>query len=254
MSVVTFGKHIIQRNLQRFGWKICRVTSGEIADLVNTLNSRGVVKVLDVGANLGQYANSLFSAGFNGEVVSFEPLSDIHAKLVRDAAGNPRWRVHERCAVGGESGRVTVNRAANAVSSSVLTMEEAHVSAAPNSRFVASEEVKVIALDDLDEADPELTFLKIDTQGFEIEVLKGAAELLPNVMGAQLEISLAPLYKNQADYAEVFNLMHTAGLRLWSVEPGFRHPKTRQLLQVDAIFLRPQSGPRQKTSVPSQGR
>lgn len=83
-------------------------------NLVSTLNARGVAKVLDVGANLGQYANSLFSAGFNGEVVSFEPLSDIHAKLVRNAAGNLRWRVHERCAVGEGSGRVTNNRAANA--------------------------------------------------------------------------------------------------------------------------------------------
>ncbi|MBI6630993.1 FkbM family methyltransferase [Pontibaca salina] len=238
MSIVTLAKKLIQKQLNHFGWEIKRVNSGDISDLVGTLNSRGAVKLLDVGANLGQYASSVFAAGFKGEVVSFEPLGNIHAKLAQNAASNPRWRVHERCAVGAAAGTVTINRAANAVSSSVLTIEEAHVSAAPTSKFTCAEEVTVIALDDLPLADLEWTFLKIDTQGFEGQVLEGAAQLLPEIAGVQLEISIAPLYKDQADYFEIFDVMHAAGLRLWSVEPGFRDPRTRQLLQFDAIFLR----------------
>jgi len=238
MSFVTSSKNLVQKQLRRFGWEIKRVNSGDIADLVRTLNDQQITKVFDVGANLGQYASSVFATGFNGEVVSFEPLSEIHASITQSAQSNPKWRVHDRCAVGASAGTVTINRAANAVSSSVLAIEETHVSAAPNSRFVGQEEVPVIALDDLNEPNLDSSFLKIDTQGFESEVLKGASNMLKTIRGAQLEISIAPLYEGQADYAALFDVMHEAGLRLWSVEPGFRDPKSRRLLQFDAIFMR----------------
>lgn len=238
MSVVSMAKDLFQRNLQRFGWEIKRVNSGDIADLMAELNAREVVKLLDVGANLGQYAKAAFDVGFSGEVLSFEPLSDIHARLAHSAEAHPRWRVHPRCAVGSTKGKVTINRAANAVSSSVLAISDIHVFSAPSSRITGTEEVPVIALDDIGLTDPTRTFLKIDTQGFEGEVLKGAKKLLRQIAGVQVEISIAPLYEDQAEYAAIFDAMHSAGLRLWSVEPGFRDQKTRRLLQFDAIFLR----------------
>lgn len=238
MSIVTITKHFVQKNLQRFGWEIKRVNSSDISDLMAELNARGVSTLLDVGANLGQYASSSFAAGFAGEVISFEPLGDIHAQLTHSAKANPRWKVHSRCAVGAATGKVKINRAANAVSSSVLAISETHLFAAPTSRTTGTEEVPVMALDDIGVQDPTRTFLKVDTQGFEGEVLKGAAKLLPQIAGTQLEISIAPLYEEQADYAAIFDAMHAAGLRLWSVEPGFRDPQTRKLLQFDAIFLR----------------
>lgn len=235
---VTLAKHAIQSQLRRTGWEVKRLNTGDIADLVRELEGRGVSRLLDVGANIGQYANAVLYNGFSGEIISFEPLGDIHGELAKAAATHPRWNVHDRCAVGAEAGTITINRASNAVSSSILPIEDLHVSAAPSSQFTATEDVAVIALDDLALTDCERTFLKVDTQGFEGEVLKGAVQLLPRIAGAQLEISIAPLYKGQADYAEVFDILHRAGLRLWSVEPGFRDPASNCLLQFDAIFMR----------------
>jgi len=235
---VTHAKNAIQSQLRRNGWEIKRLNTGDIAHLVRALEDREITRLLDVGANIGQYANAVLANGFSGEIISFEPLEDIHGKLAKAAIGHPRWSVYERCAVGAEAGKITINRSANAVSSSILPIEELHVSAAPSSQFTTTEDVALIALDDLSLTDFERTFLKIDTQGFEGEVLKGAAQLLPRIAGAQLEISIAPLYKGQADYTEVLDILHGAGLRLWSVEQGFRDPKSKRLLQFDAVFMR----------------
>lgn len=238
MAFTTLIKHLIQMNLRRIGYEIKRLENGEMSVLVRELNSRQVETIYDVGANLGQYALSCFAAGFEGMIISFEPQADIHSRISKSAASNPNWEVYRRCAVGRKSGTATINRAANSVSTSLLPIETTHTLAAPNSRTVGVETVDVLSLHDIIQTPAEQSFLKIDTQGFEGEVLHGASDLLTKISGVQLEISIAPLYLGQATYQELFGKLHEAKLKLWSVEPGFRNPQTGQLLQFDAIFLR----------------
>ena len=238
MSITFFSKQLVQNVLNKFGREIKRINSGDISDLVKLLNEQRILHLLDVGANLGQFGKSAFQSGYEGEITSFEPLSDMHSKLIQNASAFPRWQVHPRCALGAKAGEITINRSENAVSSSILEIEDTHTNATEGSRYIGSEKTPVVALDDLQLKNLGETFLKIDTQGFEGEVLKGAADLITKVAGVQVEISIAPLYQDQADYQDVFQVLHSAGLRLWSVEPGFRDPKTRRLLQFDAIFWR----------------
>ena len=80
--------------------------------------------------------------------------------------------------------------------------------------------------------------MKIDTQGYEDRVLKGATELLNRTTGVQLELSLIPLYKGQLLYDEIIKKLEAIGFELWSINPVFTEPVTGRLLQVDATFFR----------------
>src|SRR5690606_1134245 len=117
------------------------------------------------------------------------------------AASDPNWIVAPRAAVGAAQGEITINISANSVSSSALPILEAHTSGAPASRYIGQETAPVIRLDDSELiAIDNRIFVKIDTQGFEGEVIKGATKVLSRAIGIQTELSIAKLYDGQPDY------------------------------------------------------
>jgi len=168
--------------------------------LLRGLRKFNINLVLDVGANTGQFASGLRSFGFEEKIVSFEPLSDAFNSLSRRALSDPNWQVHARGAVGDFDGEIEINISGNSVSSSVLPMEEAHLSAASNSAYVGSENVPICKLDSIATdyiSNSTCCFLKMDVQGFEWQVLDGAKDTLKQVQGVLCEMSLVELYKNQ---------------------------------------------------------
>lgn len=197
--------------------------------------------VFDVGANTGQTGEELFDSGFAGRVVSFEPLAAAHAVLVRKAALQPRWTAHPQAAVGALSGKVTIHVAANSVSSSVLPMLQSHVDAAAGSQTVGSESVPVIRLDDVAAGylqGSNAAMLKVDTQGFEWEVLDGTSETLNKLVAVKLELSLVPLYVGQRLWRDYVDRMEGIGFQLYFAYPAFTDVRTGQTMQWDAMFVR----------------
>jgi hypothetical protein len=85
--------------------------------------------------------------------------------------------------------------------------------------------------------DPARTLLKIDTQGFEGQVLDSAGPLVEKLAAVQLELSFVELYAGQPLFDELVARMRAAGLTLWSMETGFSSPEGR-LMQVDGLFVR----------------
>jgi FkbM family methyltransferase len=240
MSAITSIKFAIQRTLQSFGWEIKRFSLDEMSQLARFLSIHKVETVLDVGANIGQFATTLRMAGFSGKIISFEPQSAAHARLTAMAAKDPKWTVAPRCAVGAAPGEIEMNISDNSVSSSALPILEAHTGSAPASRYVGKETASVIRLDDCDLVPrSERFFIKIDTQGFEQHVIDGAPELLALARGIQMEMSLAPLYAGQADFMGLMAQMQEAGFDLWSLNSGFASRETGRLLQADSTFFRP---------------
>lgn len=207
--------------------------------LVKQLALNGVDLVYDVGANKGQFGKSVFAAGYNGALVSFEPLSDAHALLTAAAARTPEWLVAARAAVGAKSGETTINISGNSQSSSILVLTQQAMEGAPSAKFVRSEVVPVITLDSTAYGTSvSRRFIKIDTQGFEMEVLKGATNLLKTAKGVQLEMSFTPMYEGAPDFETLYRFMIDKGFELWGMDTAFRDPKTRRLYQVDATFFR----------------
>lgn len=81
-------------------------------------------------------------------------------------------------------------------------------------------------------------FIKIDTQGFEWQVLDGASEILQQARGVLCELSLVPLYDTQRLWRDIVDRLETEGFMLWALQKGFTDPRTGQSLQMDGIFLR----------------
>ena len=218
-----------------------RLESSPLEQLMLALRHFDVDLVVDVGANAGQYARELFTAGFAGEIVSIDPLPDAHAALVAAARRQPRWQVLERMAAGDCKAEVQLQVAGNSLSSSVLPMLERHVQAAPGSAPVGMITVQQHTLDEVvleRVRRSRCALLKIDTQGYEHPVLLGATRCLELVRLVQLELSLQPLYAGQKLWLELVQHMQQRGFSLWSVQPEFCDPQTGQLLQVNGLFLR----------------
>ncbi len=204
--------------------------------------------VLDIGANEGQFAADLRAAGYHGRIVSVEPLAAAHAALTRAAAMDNKWTVADRCAVGAAAGKAALHVAENSVSSSLREMTQAHLDAAAESQYVATEEVSVVTLADLihrhADASDAGVFVKIDVQGHERDVLEGAGDHLDTIAGIQLELSLVELYAGQSLMQAQVEFLAAHGLNLWSVDRGFMDGKTGRLLQCDGTFVRESAVPR----------
>lgn len=209
--------------------------------LAAMLKHHGVNLVIDVGANVGQFAQGLRSAGYAERLLSFEPLAHAHARLLEASRRDDRWDIAPRMVIGDHKGETEIHVAGNSVSSSVLEMLEPHAIAAPKSRYVASETVAVNTLDGIligkMQADT-VPFLKVDTQGYEDRVLDGAPGVLARACGLQLELSFVPLYEGQKLFDELTTRVCALGYSIWAVWPGFCDRESGRMLQVDAVFFR----------------
>ncbi|MGD1253682.1 FkbM family methyltransferase [Mycobacterium seoulense] len=211
-------------------------------NFMKQLESHQVNVVLDIGANSGQYATGLRRADFNGRIVSFEPLSEPFSQLALKASSDRLWECRA-CALGDVDGKVSMNVAANAgESSSVLPMLKTHQDAFPWANYVGTEEVPIYRLDSiaseiLQPAD--ITFVKVDVQGFEKQVLAGAKSTLnDHCVGMQLELSFAPLYEGGMLIREALDLAHSLGFTLTGLQPCVTDIRNGRMLQADGVFFR----------------
>jgi FkbM family methyltransferase len=236
-------KNSIQKIFNKMGYKINRFNpaSDDNAQLICVLNKVDASIVFDIGANTGQFAQGLYSAGFSGEVISFEPLISAHTKLCNASNKNSSWFVHRRTAIGDYDGETEINVAGNSVSSSLLPILDAHTCAAPHSAFIKSEPTPIARLDSI--APQYLNtksrpFIKIDTQGFEWQVLNGAGETLKLTQGVLLELSMVHLYEGQRLWREIIDRMAREGFTFWAIQRGFVDPRSGRSLQFDGLFIR----------------
>jgi FkbM family methyltransferase len=198
--------------------------------------------IFDVGANTGQFARGLRASGYNGQIISFEPISAAHATLVANAASDPLWDVAERCAVGASEAWVEIDIARNFYSSSVLPMPDLDHEAATRSVYQGTELCRVTTLDSYIErtfSDPTTLFgLKIDTQGHEAQVLAGLRRNHHRLKVILCEMSLAPLYAHGPSMSELCHSLAELGYRCVALSPEFEDPTNGELLQANGVFVK----------------
>lgn len=226
----------LRRLLRRFGVDVI----GARPNVVDLVRRQRAEIVLDVGANTGQYGQYLRSWGYRGEILSFEPLTGPFRMLQEHSAADPRWQALN-VAIGNHDGEANINVSELSVFSSIRGTLPALESLDGRSSVVRQETVKIRRLDSLL---PELVpvgrraFLKVDTQGFEREVIDGAAGCLDSIVLVQLEASLRPLYRDEALLGELLQMMQERGFVLTSIHPVILDPQSGATLQVDCVFAR----------------
>ena len=208
--------------------------------VATALRSLDLGTALDIGANIGQYGAALRASGFRGRIISCEPLSDAYPHLQKRASSDQSWTTLNT-AVGTEPGELEINVSANSYSSSILPMTDAHSLAAPGSAYVRAEKVPVTTVADIvteHRVDPRKTLLKVDTQGYEAQVLDGAGAMLGEFAAVQLELSMVPLYDGQQLFEDLLPRMEKAGFGIFALDGGFSDPRTGRMLQCDGFFVR----------------
>ena len=235
--------------LRRRGWDLRRFTpaGSPEAQLALVVRHLGVRAVLDVGAGTGSFGRLLRRLGYEGEIVSIEPQRESHGKLRRAASRDARWHVMPAVALG-EAPRESVELrvASNADSSSLLDMLEAHREALPGIAMHGVERVAMTTLDAILAGEPRLAtgpaLLKLDTQGTELAILRGARATLARVAAVHIELSLVPLYAGAPLAAEVLADPLLADFDLWCAWPSFVRASDGRTLQVDATLVRRGAG------------
>lgn len=223
----------------KVGLQVNRYPHGDLRRRLQLMTEYGINKLLDVGANEGQFAKNMRKLGFKGEIVSFEPVSSAYVKLCAKSRKDRKWAVYNY-ALGDKDTPGKINIAGNSYSSSIMEMLETHIKAAPESRYVGKESVIIKPLDSLFDqffCEHDKIMLKIDTQGYEKHVIDGAENSLKKIRLVQLEASLVPLYQGELLLAEMIQYLEHKDFSLIAIESEFENPLNHHLLQVNCIFL-----------------
>ena len=238
-----FLKNLINLFLKKLNFKLIRVVDqfSNSYRLVLSFKEKEIDYILDVGANEGQFVKELRFYGYQGNIISFEPILDAHKRLLQNSLKDDKWEIYKPIALGNKNRESVINISKNSVSSSIFEMKKEHLENAPNSMYVSKQSINEIRLEeiffDLDLKEKNL-FLKIDTQGYEYEVLKGAEEILKYFKGIMVEVSLTNLYEGQKSWQEILGFIQSKGFNLWSIDRGFSNKKNGKTLQVDMCFFK----------------
>lgn len=232
-------KRAIVSLLQKAGWEIIKHPSGGCYDVrpavtlgedafrdVQRIYERPCRTIFDVGANIGQTAEKLASCFPEARIFSFEPGEAAFARLQtvsqRLAAVSP-WKL----ALGRESGAATLYQYHFDETNSLLPkasgaedfiVDSSHMSEAGTSS------VHVTTIDEFcsENGIASIDLLKIDTQGYELEVLAGARRLMQSVPFIYVEVAFVRYYEQQPLFQEVYQFLHERGYRLVALyESGY---------------------------------
>ncbi len=196
-----------------------------------------IQNIIDVGSNVGQFGLDMRRRGFNGLIVSYEPVEETFRMLAQTIKANRPWKIFQ-LGLGSIETKVEINISANdGLSSSILKMGTLHLENFPESATVRKEQISISTLDNELERlglRPEEILLKLDVQGFETEVLKGASNSLAKIPICYIEVSLVPLYEGELSLLPILNQLHEFGHQVIDIFRGVKS-KNGQLLQVDIL-------------------
>jgi FkbM family methyltransferase len=221
-------------------WKLHELAL--VQHLRRVLDHYRIETIIDVGANLGQFHDLLRDdVGFAGQIYSFEPVSKCADLLIKRARQDPKWKIF-KCALGSTAGHAKINVAQASDLSSFLAPKTDAVSGFWKANPISHEEtVEIRTLDAVLQAEgidctKERTYLKLDTQGFDLEVMKGGEQSLMQIAALQTEASVQPIYENMPNYLEAIESVNGYGFELCSMFP-VNYDQALRAIEFDCMFI-----------------
>jgi len=199
--------------------------------------------VFDIGANYGQYASMLrHKLGFKGFIISFGPLPDAAAALRKKSARDPNWIIEE-LAVSRSDGKRSFNIMSDSQFSSLSTPrhDEVDLFRYKNSvkkAVLVKTETLATAYHRLEQRFHfKAPFLKMDTQGFDVEIVSHARSIVRNFVGLQSELAIKKLYQDAVDFRQAISIYEKCGFEMSAFIPNnFGH--FPRLVETDCIMVR----------------
>ena len=211
-----------------------------VSHVAQVLEQYGIHAIIDVGANEGDFGALMRSLGFRGPIYSFEPVAEafevLHGRALRD--GN--WQAFNY-ALGAQDGTAQINVSRFSQFSSIREATS-YGKSWENMVVERKQDIEIKTVDGLFGSGvlgrEEKYFLKMDTQGYDLEVFKGARASLPKLCCMLSELSLIPLYKDMPNYLEALETYSRAGFLVSGLYPITRH-QSLALNEVDCMMVKP---------------
>jgi len=218
-------------------WRGLRIGVAPTVEHLPVLRSLKVDGIIDVGANRGQFTLACRLAKPGVAVVAFEPIPD-EASTFRRVHSQASGVTLIESALGESTGTATLHLSKSADSSSLLPIGQRQTECFRDTAEVGTIQVTVNRLDDLANHwhGRSSQLLKLDVQGYELNVLRGAVQTLGACKFVYAECSEVELYEGQALKHEVSDFLKSKGF----VEKGMFNPEYQQskLIQADYLFER----------------
>ncbi|MBB5786229.1 FkbM family methyltransferase [Jiangella mangrovi] len=240
-------EHRTRNLLRRFGVEVVPTRRRREAGLLSLHLSRlfahlDITVVLDVGARHGEFGRQLRRNGYRGWIVSFEPVAENREVLTRVARGDDKWRVLP-VALGTSDTTSRINVARNTSLSSLRSASEyGQRDFGDVIETARIEQVQVRRLDHLWDRvlagiDAPRVYLKLRTQGWDLEVLTGTGEKLREVLALQTEAAVQPTYDGMPTHLETLRALEAAGFTVSGMFPVTFDPRLA-LVEYDCVAVR----------------
>ncbi len=243
----SIGRRLLDRAMGSLGYDLV-VRKRNHSTLHNHLERLfehlGVNCVIDVGANTGQFGTRLRERGFRGRIASFEPVSANFTRLRSQCARDREWRAYP-AALGEEVGQRTIQVTRGSDLASFHAPTD-YARRQFRDRAAEVERAETVEVRTLDAVFPEIlegledprVFLKLDTQGHDLEVLAGGSASLSRLVGLQSEISMLPIYEGIPDYLEALGTYRRLGFEVTGLYPVSRDRETLVVIEFDCVMRR----------------
>jgi len=240
-------KLYVQRLARKFGYEIRRVVKteasnvaklgiGEMEPFLRSVKERGFIPrgVIDVGANRGEWTRMALGIFPDTRVLMLEPQPELRPYLQAIRQDHPKAE-YVLAGAGASQGELVQTIWDDLAGSSFLPKVDESLMGKGQQR-----RVPIVTIDDLLNARPQFDadLVKLDVQGFELEVLKGGTGLFGRTELFVLEASLFAFMEGMPLVEDCVAFMRERGYALYDV-PGFlRRPRDGALGQIDLAFAK----------------
>jgi len=233
----------LRLQLRRLGWEIHRADpSRSLGEhLWYLFPELGINCVLDVGARVGEYGHFLRRNGYTGHIISFEPIRENFEILTKSCRADGNWTAYNY-ALGRVSAMAEMNVMSSTCYSSFLVPRAEQSATFSLNKVVRTEVVAIKRLDEILEditrsIDSRRIYLKIKTQGWDLEVINGAEHCLTDIVAIQSEMSVSPLYERAVEFKEALAEFGRFGFAISGIFNGAHHDDYR-LAEFDCVMVR----------------
>lgn len=235
-------KKIINKSLNSIGYNISKSATLEnriSQNYYKWLQDFGVKTIVDVGANNGIFALMINKILPDAFIYSFEPIQACYLELQKNISHIKNIKAFN-FAIGEKEEDKEFHINDFTASSSFLKVKKKHVDSFPHTANTTAQQVKVKTLDsfyDIMELNGKV-LLKLDVQGYELSVLKGAIDFLKKVDMIITEVSYVELYEQQPLFHDIYDYLYSNGFIFHGNFDQMSDPGTNYILQADAIFIK----------------
>lgn len=225
-----------------FGYELIRKKKSPSLEshLQNILKRLEINLVLDVGANNGQFGTMLRNIGYQGEILSFEPVSKAFKVLNEASSHDNKW-TPIKLGLSDKKEFAEINIFSASDFNSLL--KPSLIGKDSFQQKLNQSDTELIELDTLDNflsnicLEKKNILLKIDTQGHDLNVFNGAKKSAPKFLALLSELSFQPIYENMPDYHEVLKIYEASGFIVSGLYPISRN-KNGCIIEMDCVMLK----------------